>query len=727
MALQSFTITIGALTDAGNNGKNYVNNQPVYIKKANGTLASIYRDLAGTSQITQDGLSNVTNSKGQFTFFVEAGDYNAEYQSQVTPITVVGADYFNNRIDETVNQIILDLSTSRGFRVKGTFAAGFTYELPNDVGVDGSGNYWIYTNADALPFAVPAATTPSAPTYTQVTFNQASNISYTENGDAEEALRKRAGYYTLAEAQSADLEINQYVIITDYDNAMYKVVNDTDTNGLYKDHNTAGLKLRLIDELGFLNTAGYVSDTTGATIVYSQLNEMVENAKLTGLALISRPSDVYNVGGFPDTSDLSKFIINTDKFTWQTNGCEFTLQANTNAYHDGRASQILFEVEANDIDIGDIKVTADTIARDGSERQGVQAYWFNNSTRNTRNNKIGEVIGEKLISCVVATSSNPDSFRLRGLTHGKLFNNSGYYVLNCAGNADNVSGICSSNDCIRTWFCYGVTGYEHKVETYNHLRFTDIVIARISRDTSDITINYSCSLSNTSSGVISFEHLNDDSDSTISNVSLNFDVKVSNPANPTINFSSLTSAGVPEAITTKRYQDIRIKGKTNSTTPIDLKTTISGESPNSIYIERDDLIGNRDTKGFNFILGTKRMAFSDSSGGMAAEFNVSDLKFVPSWGKLSVFATNDWASGAGTANYLQRDYKVSFSVGGDGSVIPNVQSLRDDLTTSTLTPTVTFPTQSAGSYKYVVEVNNFPGENALVKCFLELQTGIATV
>lgn len=217
MALQSFTITIGALTDAGNNGKNYVNNQPVYIKRTNGTLASIYRDLAGTSQITQDGLSNVTNSKGQFTFFVEAGDYNAEYQSQVTPITVVGADYFNSRIDETVNQIILDLSTSRGFRVRGTFAAGFTYELPNDVGLDASGNAWIYTDVEALPFTVPAATSPSFPTYTQVTFNQASNVSYSENGNVEDALRNRAGYYTLAEAQALDLNVGQTIFIKDLD------------------------------------------------------------------------------------------------------------------------------------------------------------------------------------------------------------------------------------------------------------------------------------------------------------------------------------------------------------------------------------------------------------------------------------------------------------------------------------------------------------------------------
>lgn len=245
MALQSITLTVGAARDSDNNNKNYVSGQDVYIKKTNGTLANIYRDLAGTSQIAQDGLSNVTNSNGQFTFFVEAGDYNAEYAGQVTPITVVGPDYFNNRIDETVNQIILDLSTSRGFRVRGTFAAGFTYELPNDVGLDASGNAWVYTDVDALPFTVPAATSPSFPTYTQVTFNQASNISYTENGNVENALRKRAGYYTLAEAQALTLEIGQSVFITDYDDAKYTCVDVSDVGGWYLAGSTSKLRLQL--------------------------------------------------------------------------------------------------------------------------------------------------------------------------------------------------------------------------------------------------------------------------------------------------------------------------------------------------------------------------------------------------------------------------------------------------------------------------------------------------
>ena len=187
MALQSFTVSIGALTDANNNGKNYVSGEAIYVKTIGGSFAPIFRDLAGTSEIAQYGLANQTNEKGQFTFFVEAGDYILEYQSQSTPVTIVGADYFNNRVEETVNQIIIDTATSRGFRVVGDFASGFTYELPNDVAIDGSGNYWAYSDVNALPVTVPAGTIPTEGEYSQRTWNSASAV-LTNTGDTVQSF-----------------------------------------------------------------------------------------------------------------------------------------------------------------------------------------------------------------------------------------------------------------------------------------------------------------------------------------------------------------------------------------------------------------------------------------------------------------------------------------------------------------------------------------------------------
>lgn len=188
MALQSFTVSIGALSDASNNDKNYVSGEAIYVKTTSGTFAPIFRDFAGASEIAQDGLDNLTDNNGQFTFFIDAGDYILEYQNQSTPVTIVGPDYFNSRIEESVNQIIIDTSNSRGFRVVGDFASGFTYELANDVAIDGSGNYWVYADVNALPVVVTAGTTPSEPTYTQVTFNQASGITTTAGINAQQFI-----------------------------------------------------------------------------------------------------------------------------------------------------------------------------------------------------------------------------------------------------------------------------------------------------------------------------------------------------------------------------------------------------------------------------------------------------------------------------------------------------------------------------------------------------------
>lgn len=183
MALQSFTITIGALTDSGNNGKNYVNNQPVYIKNTGGTLANIYRDLAGTSPILQDGVANITDSRGQFTFFIDAGEYNAEYNGQVTPITVVGSDYFNNRIDDVTqdlqdqfNALAINFNLSpSGF----DFATGGTLTSNAQTITDASGNEWIYTLE--IPdggYVVAAGTDPTAGTdYKQVSYTDHNNAS----------------------------------------------------------------------------------------------------------------------------------------------------------------------------------------------------------------------------------------------------------------------------------------------------------------------------------------------------------------------------------------------------------------------------------------------------------------------------------------------------------------------------------------------------------------------
>lgn len=176
MTLQVYTLALGNFRD-DTSGNNYAANTPVYILNSGGTLADIFRDQAGAQPIAQDGLNNISDAYGEFTFYVNSGQYISRVAGRDRLINVVGSDYFDSRVDDAVEQITQQTLASRGFRVVGTFADGFTYELFNDVGIDASGDSWIYVGAGAPNKAVTAGTVPSVGAgYQQVTFNSARGV-----------------------------------------------------------------------------------------------------------------------------------------------------------------------------------------------------------------------------------------------------------------------------------------------------------------------------------------------------------------------------------------------------------------------------------------------------------------------------------------------------------------------------------------------------------------------
>lgn len=192
MALQSRTITVGADKDVNNGGKNYVSGQVIYIKNEAGVLAPIFRDIGGLDPIPQNTISNVTNAKGQFTFFVEEGNYTAEYNDQSTALFVFGADYFNNQIDFVTNQI---LSNTQPYSA-GNFTDGFTFtELNqygnatvNDGGTDYATTFWYI--GGSLPHTVSPLTNPRdfPLLYQQRDFNSAEFVATKTSDSAQDFI-----------------------------------------------------------------------------------------------------------------------------------------------------------------------------------------------------------------------------------------------------------------------------------------------------------------------------------------------------------------------------------------------------------------------------------------------------------------------------------------------------------------------------------------------------------
>ncbi len=128
---------------------------------------------------------NASNSLSEFTIDSDAAlaEFELNASNSLSEFTIDSdaalAD-FAQESAEAFNEFDLTLDQykeSRGFNTKGTFAGGFTYELPNDVGLDADGNPWILIDTSSLPVIVSAGTTPSNPPYKQVYYGTASQVS----------------------------------------------------------------------------------------------------------------------------------------------------------------------------------------------------------------------------------------------------------------------------------------------------------------------------------------------------------------------------------------------------------------------------------------------------------------------------------------------------------------------------------------------------------------------
>ena len=76
--LEQMTFNLGALTDSLAGGNNYVAGEVYEVFNIGGSLAVIYSDSLGTSPITQDGISNVSNADGEVNFYIDEGVYYFE-------------------------------------------------------------------------------------------------------------------------------------------------------------------------------------------------------------------------------------------------------------------------------------------------------------------------------------------------------------------------------------------------------------------------------------------------------------------------------------------------------------------------------------------------------------------------------------------------------------------------------------------------------------------------
>lgn len=460
---------------------------------------------------------------------------------------------------------------------------------------------------------------------------------------------------------------------------------------------------------------------------YTGIAKAIAYAKLTGAHITAGARDTFYLGTFPNTTGASKFIIDFDNFVFHTNGCKFTVTYNADPVLAASAKMTIFKIfNASNWTFGDFECEADYCERIGTQ-QGVTAIWVENTTLATNTGTIGVLRGLRLYATLLVTTTDV-ALRHRGIIAKLLFNNGGYYNLNCAGNGDGVRANIHSNDLVRSYICYGVDDHDVKIYSTNHLKFTDVVVARLSkqpttRNTTGLKIKYSCPSDLSSSAAITIEHQDIADSGSIENIYIDFDVVKSNPANPTINFASfdITSSPVLRTSTNCVTDNIWLRGKTNSTTPMVIGSAIggvNGENISRLYVQRHLLNGIANFK--RFIVKdseTRYLARSNAADGMSLKFNVSELKFTPNWGLMTVWGANN--PGASADEYIIRQYFVLFSVPSTGSTNPLSNTVIATQTAGSLSPTITFPVQT-NTFDFAVSLNNYTHANRQCSATLEI-------
>jgi len=200
-----------------------------------------------------------------------------------------------NKNQATFDAQLNSLTNSFGWRVVGDFTTGFTYTMPNDIGIDASGDYWRYTGA--LPFVVTAGTVPSAPNYSQVGLQPVAT----------------AQFGSLAILKTANVTVGQivetggYYVVNDGGAAKYEIVaggSGVDDGGSYIDLNN-GAQAKLIVENNAVDIRQFGASESSGDI--ADVITAIDAFAYEGLKVI---------GGGDYASSNAPILLRTSRVNW---------------------------------------------------------------------------------------------------------------------------------------------------------------------------------------------------------------------------------------------------------------------------------------------------------------------------------------------------------------------------------------------------------------------------
>lgn len=457
--------------------------------------------------------------------------------------------------------------------------------------------------------------------------------------------------------------------------------------------------------------SAYGARGNGVDMDLIKIRNAISYAKTSGVHLVARSGDRFNLGSVPDDSNFDAFTIDFDNFVFETNNCEFLLTASLDPFHAG-VSQCLFRIQdASNVSIGDFEIDGVNVARPPSSGRGLAALYLRSQSSLSNNVRIGNVNAKRCEWAAVSNSSNPTSFRYSDVQIASIKCDGGYYGVNFADNVDGFKTSIFSNDMVRSYFVYGVDQHDVDVFSTNHFTFTDILIKRYERDTSNITLKYISKNDLSSDAALTIEHQNDTDDGKISNFDISYKIDKANTSSEAVRFSAFTIAGVERTTSNSITDNIRIFGETN-VTPITLRYEATGKNVSRIYTDDYALNKINNTRRFLTKTSTGEIYFSgDTTSSFTGKINMSEYALVPFGASVSLWSPK--LSLSSSTDSLMTSYDLIGQVISDGNV--NFNQIESSTNVSVGTPpTITISNGGLGSFDINV-LTSYSDPSSVVK------------
>lgn len=205
-------------------------------------------------------------------------------------------------------KVIKSILVSEGLSGEyGCFADGFTLNDLGDVGIDASYQFWKYTGAETLPYAVPQGTDPSTGDWELFRFNLASldtvtaMRTYDYSGLAQDTVIEWGGYYQKGDGggNKGLLKLGDSTSMVDDGGSIFIIVNDA-INGVWIEANTP----ILASQWGAVydGVTDFLTGFNYAKLFLSSINEPL---------VFDKAGTVYISSNRPDLSGV-KIKANTD-------------------------------------------------------------------------------------------------------------------------------------------------------------------------------------------------------------------------------------------------------------------------------------------------------------------------------------------------------------------------------------------------------------------------------